>query len=203
MRQKFVDYYSILSISSRASIKTIQRHFENTIKDCYIESNVSIEREEEFIEIFTAYQILTDAEKRNIYDIIRNHILFNDKEYSEEMFNMYNKKYLHWQNNAKYKSIKYIDLDYDEFARDILGHKITINQIFVTNNTVNVYRDLSVSAISLLGIIGIIAIGGIIVPIIFFAVSVFWPLTILIGIISLIAFIVNNFKAILTGLRQL
>jgi len=62
------DYYEILEISKNASEEDIKKAFRKLALKYHPDRNKSNEAEEKFKEINEAYQILSDKEKRQIYD---------------------------------------------------------------------------------------------------------------------------------------
>ena len=75
------DYYKILGVSKDASEKEISKSFRRLAKECHPDKNDSPEATEQFKKIQEAYEILSDSEKRKMYDI------HGKKAFSTSQFN--------------------------------------------------------------------------------------------------------------------
>lgn len=62
------DYYEVLGVSKTASLDDIKRAFRKLAMQWHPDRNKSPEAESKFKEINEAYQVLSDADKRKIYD---------------------------------------------------------------------------------------------------------------------------------------
>ena len=62
------DYYEILGVSRKASQDEIKKAFRKYALKYHPDRNKSSEAQEKFKEINEAYQVLSDPEKRSIYD---------------------------------------------------------------------------------------------------------------------------------------
>lgn len=62
------DYYEVLGISRNASSEEIKKEFRRLAKQCHPDCNKEPGAEDKFKEINEAYQVLSDPEKRRIYD---------------------------------------------------------------------------------------------------------------------------------------
>lgn len=62
------DYYSILGISKSASEDEIKKAYRKKALQFHPDKNKEAAAEEKFKEIGEAYEILSDGEKRNMYD---------------------------------------------------------------------------------------------------------------------------------------
>lgn len=63
------DYYSILGVSSDASAQDIKRAYRKMARQLHPDMNPSEEAAEKFKEVSTAYEVLSDPEKRRIVDM--------------------------------------------------------------------------------------------------------------------------------------
>lgn len=72
---KFMDYYNILGIKHDASDNDIKKAFRNLAKEWHPDTKKHSREEatKMFAEISTAYEILSDPEKRKKYDSFRNY----------------------------------------------------------------------------------------------------------------------------------
>ncbi len=63
-----MDYYSILGVSHDASSEDIKRAYRRLAMEYHPDRNPSPEAEEKFKQISEAYQVLSDPDKRRVYD---------------------------------------------------------------------------------------------------------------------------------------
>jgi len=62
------DYYEILSIHREASVTEIKSAYRKKALECHPDRNPSAEAEEQFKEASEAYEVLSDSQKRAVYD---------------------------------------------------------------------------------------------------------------------------------------
>ena len=62
------DYYDVLGVSKNASLEEIKRAFRKLAMKYHPDRNKEPGAEEEFKKINEAYQVLSDDEKRKLYD---------------------------------------------------------------------------------------------------------------------------------------
>lgn len=62
------DYYEILGVSRTATAEDIKKAFRKKAKSCHPDTNSSPDAEAQFKELGEAYDVLSNAEKRQVYD---------------------------------------------------------------------------------------------------------------------------------------
>lgn len=63
-----VDYYSVLGVSSDSNEEEIRRAYKRLALRYHPDKNPDADAEDKFKQIAQAYDVLTDPEKRSIYD---------------------------------------------------------------------------------------------------------------------------------------
>ena len=82
------DYYDVLSVGRSASDEDIKRAFRKLALEYHPDRNKKAGAEERFKEINEAYQVLSDRQKRNDYDIKQVEYISLDK------FKQFNKNWI-------------------------------------------------------------------------------------------------------------
>ena len=77
---KYKDYYEILGVSRDADQAAIKSAYRKLARKYHPDVNKTKEAEEKFKEINEAYEVLSDAEKRTKYDILRGILHTKTKE---------------------------------------------------------------------------------------------------------------------------
>jgi molecular chaperone DnaJ len=62
------DYYEVLAVSKTASAEEIKRAFRKKAKECHPDTNKNPDAEAQFKELGEAYDVLSDPNKRQVYD---------------------------------------------------------------------------------------------------------------------------------------
>ena len=76
-----MNYYEILGVSQNATTEQIISAFRKLAKEFHPDRNKSPDASKRFIEIYEAYKVLSDDNKRKIYD---QTIFTNNAEYSNK-----------------------------------------------------------------------------------------------------------------------
>ena len=63
------DYFAILGVSKEATPEEIKRAYRKRARDLHPDVNPDPHAQEQFKEVSTAYEVLTDPEKRRIIDL--------------------------------------------------------------------------------------------------------------------------------------
>jgi DnaJ-class molecular chaperone len=95
------DYYKILDIDYNSSLLEIKTAFRNAALIWHPDKNNSVYAKEKFIEVYEAYKILINPEKKSLYDEILFEHLSNENELNENKQDVF----------SKYKKINYRKLE--------------------------------------------------------------------------------------------
>lgn len=74
---KFKNYYAILEIENFANTDVIKKAYRKQAIKFHPDKNLAVNSHDKFIEINEAYNILIDPNKKNVYDEILRHQLYN------------------------------------------------------------------------------------------------------------------------------
>lgn len=137
------DYYKILNVPSTASVQEIKRSFRVLAKKYHPDLNKSPDASAKFQEVYVAYEILTDASKRDIYDkeivfdrIKREQQSNNSKSYSSNDSSNFNsnKTYKYesdknFEHSSKKRAEEYSKHSYNYFFEAVIkeSYKITVD----------------------------------------------------------------------------
>jgi len=103
------NYYHLLDIDPKADLNTIKKSFRREVAIYHPDNNKSPEAKERFAQIIEAFDILSDAEKRKVYDEMLAFELTNKPVIIEQK-----EQYEDWQKEAKTKSKKYESFGLEE-----------------------------------------------------------------------------------------
>ena len=103
------NYYQLLNIDPKADLNTIKKAFRREVAIYHPDNNKSPEAKDRFEKIIEAFDILSDAEKRKVYDDMLKFEATNKPVVIEQK-----EQYKDWQKEAKKKSKKYEDFSLED-----------------------------------------------------------------------------------------
>jgi len=110
-----MNYYDILGVSRKASHDDIARAFKVLAKEYHPDVNKSANAQTKFIEIYEAYSILKDNEKRLNYDKIV-FATYEEAKNNEDRKDAYSD----WRETARKEAKYYSEAKYQDFAERVL-----------------------------------------------------------------------------------
>ena len=114
----FIDYYAILEIECAASQIEIKSAYRRLTKKWHPDVNSSPNAHEKMIEIISAYQFLSDEEKRKVYDI--EYKLFNQsKTVKVEDYTIQNENLDTWMQESDKKAKEMYSQVVEEFRETV------------------------------------------------------------------------------------
>lgn len=111
------DYYSILNISNNSTKEEIIKSFRELAKKYHPDKNSSPNASDKFREIFEAYEILKNDEKRKVYDQYWN-AKYKRKE--EKPQTDFEPEFKEQREYAKQAADKYSQMPYEDFINSAL-----------------------------------------------------------------------------------
>lgn len=112
-----IDYYAILEIDSNASIDEIKKSFRKLALKYHPDKNNAPDAKSKFIEIYEAYEILSDTVKRNNYN--------NIYEGKSGIHDLAYKEYARWKNEATKNGDRFSRMNFDHFKESFLDGLIS------------------------------------------------------------------------------
>lgn len=127
------NYYDLLGVSRNAQISDIKKAFRNLAKRYHPDKSTDQDAENKFKRISTAYEVLTDPLKRQIYDQLGHRTGFRmnnqhfqsnhaDHDFSHQYFTSFN----HFFNQQTFSNSNHFneEFDHDSF-QDLFHHRFT------------------------------------------------------------------------------
>lgn len=111
------DYYSILNIPNNSTKEEIVKAFRELAKKYHPDKNPSPNASDKFREVFEAYEILKDDEKRKVYDHYWN-IKFKNKTVVSQ--NDFEPEFKEQRESAKQTADKYSKMPYEDFINSAI-----------------------------------------------------------------------------------
>lgn len=97
-------YYQILDVDNNATLEQIRRAFRKKAKECHPDISNDSDSKERFQKLNEAHQVLTDANKRRLYDIrLKNGIVIRKVYYRPATTNPQNAGQRRWVKYNKRK----------------------------------------------------------------------------------------------------
>lgn len=141
------DFYRILAVNSDATYQDIKRAFRNKALKYHPDVCKLPNANNLFIEIYEAFEILSDLDKRKKYDEIflkKEQIIKVNKQPAEENFK-------DWTNNAKAKAENHSKMRYDEYKRNVFEEIVQ-----TTKKTLSIGFIAILALLSLMGLFGFV-----------------------------------------------
>lgn len=113
-----MNYYEILGISFNATQEEVKKAYRRMAKKYHPDMNPDIDTTEKMKEINTAYDTLSDIEKRKAYDKTLKPKSYEPKINNEKAYNSYTK--------TKEES----ESDLDDWLKDYLYHRRKLNELY-------------------------------------------------------------------------
>jgi hypothetical protein len=114
-----MNYYEVLNLDKTAAKDEIVQVFRRLAKEYHPDLNKSSDSKTRFINIYEAYSILKDDEKRKAYDAL---MFSQDKEPDKK--NAESESYNSWRENAQKEAKYYSETKYKEFSDKVLKNII-------------------------------------------------------------------------------
>lgn len=111
------DYYNILNIPNNSTKEEIVKAFRELAKKYHPDKNPSPNASDKFREVFEAYEILKDDEKRKVYDHYWN-IKFKNKTVVSQ--NDFEPEFKEQRESAKQTADKYSKMPYEDFINSAI-----------------------------------------------------------------------------------
>lgn len=111
------DYYNILNISNNSTKAEIVKAFRELAKKYHPDKNYSPDASYKFREVFEAYEVLKNDEKRKIYDHYWN-IKFKDKTVTSQTD--FEPEFKEQRESAKQTAEKYSKMPYEDFINSAI-----------------------------------------------------------------------------------
>lgn len=146
-----VDYYGILNVDATATQHEIKTAFRKLAKKYHPDVNQQAGASEKFKDIYTAYEVLTDKGRKDIYDDWREEDLeSNSTPYEKPDMSG-------WENQARARADKYANMRYGEFRKaelrgfdfiqDQLALSLSIAFLFLVGGAFLYYAKTIVTAV--------------------------------------------------------
>jgi len=138
-------YYDILRVNKNASLEEINKAFRELAKKYHPDLNKDINAQRNFIDIYEAYSILKDPEKRATYDNrikyqynTQKKYEYSNREKTQQKTETYD-DYEKWRESARNEGKDYSEKSFEEFKRNVLNKIIEIAK---TTAAVGVYTGI-------------------------------------------------------------
>jgi curved DNA-binding protein CbpA len=142
---KIRDYYQVLDINRDANTEEIKRAFRKKALKYHPDVCKLKEANNLFLEIYEAFEILSDPIKRGAFD---NSNIFKEKM-TDEYRSSTNTNYETWVNDAKTKAESHSKMKYGEYKKNVMDDLIQ-----TTKTTINIGCLVYIALMGVLGLYG-------------------------------------------------
>jgi len=142
----FQNYYEILGLSANSTIEDIKQAYKQKVLQYHPDKNPNIDTTEEFRKIQTAYEILSNKQKRQKYDAFESTHDLHVLELYQYFMDICLDLFIRWDINTKDQELFFNTFDFKEFEDDLKNNNmkevhdkiyqkiiITIPYIFANN----------------------------------------------------------------------
>ena len=149
------NFYQTLNISKNASQSEVKQAFRILAHKYHPDKNSDINASDKFKEIYEAYEILVNHEKRKVYDILYEAQERQTKvKITSVQYQKYNSNYENWTKHAKSNAEKTAKMPFDTFWKFV--ESTTKFTYLVIIKPILVGCAYFIVGLLILGIIGII-----------------------------------------------
>lgn len=115
-------YYHTLGVARNADQRTIKKQFRRLAKQYHPDVNHTSEANRIFREVYEAYEILSDPQKRDIYDyLLQRQELLRKRREAEEDYGKESRTYQRHRRHAAAEAYRHAKMNYEEFNDSLSG----------------------------------------------------------------------------------
>lgn len=114
-QHKEQNFYEILELPREASENEIKRSFRKLAKKYHPDTSKEQNVQKKFQQIYTAYDILSDPNKRLFYDLLLQQNVKNADVKTQQWNNLHKKRYDKYRQRARHRAEYYSRMNYQAF----------------------------------------------------------------------------------------